>query len=111
MLPESPASGAAPDRSVRLRRSDSDAVVPFTAWVYNLGLLNVLTCFNTLVLSGLSSLHIPPQSTNTYPHQPTEMTPPVSVASPRQHIKPTNTKKPRLTPKQCREVTDHWVSC
>ena len=38
------------------------------------------------------------------------MTPPVSVASPRQHVKSTNTKKHRLTPKQCREVTDHWVS-
>ncbi|KAF9788712.1 hypothetical protein BJ322DRAFT_656213 [Thelephora terrestris] len=38
------------------------------------------------------------------------MAPPVSVASPRQHIKSTNSKKHRLTPKQCREVTDHWKS-
>lgn len=34
----------------------------------------------------------------------------MSVASPRQHVKPTNSKKHRLTPKQCREVTDHWKS-
>jgi len=33
------------------------------------------------------------------------------VASVRQHTKPKNAKKPRLSPKQCREVTDHWKSC
>lgn len=38
------------------------------------------------------------------------MSPPVSIASPRQHIKPTHSKKHRLTPKQCREVTEHWKS-
>jgi len=35
----------------------------------------------------------------------------VRVASLRQHSKPKNAKKPRLSPKQCREVTDHWKSC
>jgi hypothetical protein len=34
----------------------------------------------------------------------------MSVASLRQHSKPKNANKPRLSPKQCREVTDHWVS-
>jgi len=38
------------------------------------------------------------------------MAPPLSIASPRQHTKPTNTKKHRLTPNQCREVADHWKS-
>ncbi|KAF9652269.1 hypothetical protein BDM02DRAFT_2899345 [Thelephora ganbajun] len=36
------------------------------------------------------------------------MTSTMSIATPRQHSKPKNSKKPRLTPKQCREVTDHW---
>jgi len=35
----------------------------------------------------------------------------MNIASPRQHIKPKNSKKSRLTPKQCREVADHWKSC
>jgi len=32
----------------------------------------------------------------------------IRIASLHQHTKPKNAKKPRLSPKQCREVTDHW---